>query len=189
MQDVQRTRDNAADMAEQRELHTKIQLDVRRRNMLESGPMRRNSVYDDACPCCKTKLGDTIFVGEDRTIARAWTPDKTHCGGRDPYSSKGAESLCVILGEHLHARCPHCFYTWFERAAFDFDDQDNRGAVRFDEVVRDGKLYERSKLEPNDPDVADPTLKSAWGFDEAPQPGDVVTVAADGKRTVVRGAP
>ncbi len=167
---------NAREMQDQRELTKQIQLDQRRRSMLESGPMRRfGEIESDGCPCCGHKLGDSYV--EER-VQLPWLPEKVQCGGRDPYASKGSESMCVILGDHMHCRCPNCKYSWFERTRYDIAKVTGRGAIRYDESF-DVESEAVTKLE------APPTLLSVWGFDEGPKPGDVVVTGADGKRTLI----
>lgn len=144
----------AADMAEQREMATAAKMDSIRRAMLESGPMLDHGTNDSSCPACGASAGSIVTAAEQAT---GWRPEKVHCSGRDPHASKGTIGICVILGDHLHARCPACSFSWFERVGYDTLRAPGRGAIRYDEYVTEsGTPALKAQA---------PTMLSEWGHE------------------------
>lgn len=154
LQDVERMNLQSREMQQQREIGMAAQLDARRRSMLESGPMLEHGANDNECPVC----GVGRFGGTPD-----WKPEKVHCGGRDPHAAAGVHAMCVILGDHLHARCPACSWSWFERVKTDEAKLPGRGALRYDEALVGSDGFATGELVQLDPL---PTLESVWGYVE-----------------------
>ena len=88
----------------------------------EVGGLKRSGVFDaTGCPKCGEKA-----------LA------KNYCQGRE--EREGLEAGCIVLGDHMHAKCGTCAYVWLERCKDDHADLDNRGGLRYDEMLVDGKL-------------------------------------------------
>ena len=143
-------------------------MSVHDRRALES--RARFEREDDA----RTSLGEQqrgkeAFFAEVEGIVRAGRYDaacakcgsagasKRFCSGREP--NEGLEAQCLVIGPHLHAQCGSCGRVWLERCKDDELDDDDRGALRPDERIVDGKL-ERHEL---------PTAAQRWGIEVKPE--------------------